>query len=158
MRRTGTGFDHHRPENRHRDGPASCSALAARGHDTSTAARIAATSSSDGAGDTLMGLESVISHRSQRHVPVLAGRELLFLRAEHLEAGDEDGPGVGRVDHIVDEPALGGDVRVQPPLGVLLHELGPLRLGVRRLHELAPVHDLHRSRAPITASSAEGQA
>ena len=48
-RRWGTGRDHQRPEKRHR-GDDSGAAVAARGHDSSMAATMAAASSSVGAG------------------------------------------------------------------------------------------------------------
>src|SRR5687767_4779574 len=59
----------------------------------------------------------------QRDVAVLALGELLALRAEHLEAGDELDAGLGGVDDVVDEAALGGDVGVGELLGVLVDQL-----------------------------------
>src|SRR3546814_6362832 len=64
--------------------------------------------------------------RSQRHVAVLALRQLFALRAQELEAGDELDARLGGVDDVVDEPSLGGDVGVAEPLRVLVDELGAL--------------------------------
>src|SRR5690606_37382050 len=62
---------------------------------------------------------------SQRHVGVLALRQLLPLGAEEVEAGDQLHAGVGRVDDVVDVAPLGRVVGVGVLLGVLLDQLGP---------------------------------
>src|SRR3546814_5356875 len=84
------------------------------------AATIAAASSSDGAGvisiSAALAARGGRGARSQRHVAVLALRQLFALRAQELEAGDELDARLGGVDDVVDEPALGGDVGVAEPL------------------------------------------
>ena len=43
---------------------------------------------------------------------MLALRQLFALRLQQMEAGDDFGAGVGRIDHVVNEAALGRDVRI----------------------------------------------
>src|SRR5690606_11581135 len=75
--------------------------------------------------------------RAQRHVPVLALRQLLTLRAQHLEPGDELEPGLLGLDDVIDISALGRDVGVRVALDVLVDQLGPAGFGVGGLLELA---------------------
>src|SRR3546814_16468665 len=90
------------------------------------AATIAAASSSDGAGvisiSAALAARGGRGARSQRHVAVLALRQLFALRAQELEAGDELDARLGGVDDVVDEPSPGGDGGVAEPLRVLRSE------------------------------------
>ena len=74
------------------------------------------------------------------------------LEDRRLDGGGHLASGVGGIDHRIDEPAVGRDVRVEEPLLVVGLQLEPLLGG------LAAVEDLHRHLGPITAISAEGQA
>ena len=53
-------------------------------------------------------------------------REVLALGAEHLEGGGDLAAGVGRVDHRVEQPSLGGAVGVEQALLVVGLGRGPL--------------------------------
>ena len=83
-RRAATGRAHQRPENRHAgvDGTDRSTTGAGCGHVIAIAATIAAISSSVGVGRTSATCGATAS---QRHVPVLAPRQLLALRAQHAE-------------------------------------------------------------------------
>ena len=76
---------------------------------------------------------------------MLALRQLLALGPQHRKRADEDAPGLPGVDDVVDVAALGCDVRVGEPLGVLLDELGALRLGVGRGLDLLAEDDADRT-------------
>jgi hypothetical protein len=49
---------------------------------------------------------------SQRNIPVFLRRVPVAFVLEQREGADEFGSGLRRLDHFVDEAALGGDVRV----------------------------------------------
>ena len=62
----------------------------------------------------------------QRLVAVLAAAQRLALVGQHGERRGDLAAGLGGVDDGVDVAALGGDVRVEQPLGVVGLERGPL--------------------------------
>ena len=80
--------------------------------------------------------------RSQRHVAVLALRELLPLGPQQLQAARQHPAGLGGVDDVVDVPPFGGQVGVGETLGVLLDQLGPAGGRVGRGGQLPPVDDV----------------
>src|SRR4051794_37112644 len=92
------------------------------------AATIAATSSGDASGE--IDASFTMSTSLERNVAVLAGREHFALRAQHRERARQDLAGLARIDHVVDIPPLGRDVRVGEALGVLGDELGAPPLDV----------------------------
>src|SRR5206468_13124223 len=106
---TGLLGNHHRPENRH-TGSFGLSSVTTtgRGQAISTAATMAAISSGDGPG------------RSEGDIAVLALGKLLALGAQDVEPLHQHLAGLGRVDHVVDVPALGGHERVGIALGVVV--------------------------------------
>src|SRR5258707_12720071 len=63
---------------------------------------------------------------SERDVPMLLSRVRVALAGEHLQGGDQAGPRLGRLDHVVHIPARGRDVGVRELLLVLGHEAGSL--------------------------------
>jgi hypothetical protein len=76
----------------------------------------------------------------------------LALVGEHLQGGDDLAAGVGRIDDGVDVAALGGDVRVEESFGVVGSNAARSSSVARRCRIAAACP------APITASSAHGQA
>src|SRR5712692_3885121 len=80
----------------------------------------------------------------QRHVAVLARRQRLPLRLEHLERRDEPGPGLLRLDHVVDVASLRSDERVGEFGLVLADELRLAGHGVGCPFELPPEDDVDR--------------
>ena len=70
--------------------------------------------------------------RSQRDVPVLAGRRGLALGGQQAQRPPDVAAGVRGRDHPVDVAAVGGDVRVGQRVLVLLLQLGPLARPARR--------------------------
>src|SRR6185436_4851513 len=68
--------------------------------------------------------------RLQRHVAVLALRELFALRPQHVERPHEHASGLAWIDDVVDVAALGGAVRVREPFGVLSDQLRTSALGI----------------------------
>ena len=77
--------------------------------------------------------------------PVLLGREGLPFVVEHFEGADDLGPGVGGIDHIVDEASTGRDVGVHEEALVLFDELGTLGLRVVVTSDLVAVDDVDRA-------------
>src|SRR5579864_4191083 len=55
----------------------------------------------------------------QRNVSVLLARHRVYLIRQHAQRADDLGPGFARLDHVVDETALGGDERIGEPLAKL---------------------------------------
>src|SRR5262245_37960349 len=82
---------------------------------------------------------------SQWAVAVLAPGKLLALRAQQLEAGDDLGPRVGGIDHVVHVAPFGGTVRIGEALGVLLDQLGLASVRIGSDLQLAAVDDLDRT-------------
>src|SRR6266542_2428814 len=72
----------------------------------------------------------------QRDVAVLAGGDLLPLSAQYPKGLDELGARLGRLDHVVHEAALGGDVGIPELILVLGDQLPALALRVGRLLDL----------------------
>src|SRR5207245_11142371 len=64
-----------------------------------------------------------IGSPSQRDVPVLLRRSGLPLRAQHGECVDDAGPGLRRLDHVVQIAHAGGDVGVRESIAILDGEL-----------------------------------
>src|SRR5437899_11972102 len=91
------------------------------------------------------GLDTAPWAGSQGDVAVLALWEILALGAQHGQVPDQHRAGESGVDDVVDITALGRLVGIGKALGVVLDELGPPRLRVGGLLELAPVDDLHRA-------------
>lgn len=61
---------------------------------------------------------------------MLALREILTLRLQHLEPGDQLDPSLGGIDHIVDVAPLGCDPRIGESLLVFLDQL----LKAKKMH------------------------
>ena len=80
----------------------------------------------------LLGREPSGSSKSARRpshsgmFPCLRAGTLLALRREHAERLDQPRPRLGRLDHVVDEPALRRDVRGRELPLVLVDQLGAL--------------------------------
>src|SRR5579864_3035584 len=60
--------------------------------------------------------------RLQRYIPMLLSRHRVHFVFQHAQGADHAGPGLARLDHIVDESLLGGDERI----GEALAEFGDL--------------------------------
>ena len=63
-------------------------------------------------------------------LPCFLGGRLSSLRPQHVQGPDEPGPGLLRLDHLVDEAPLGGDVGVGEAVLVVGDQLGPAGFGV----------------------------
>src|SRR5229473_7299794 len=81
----------------------------------------------------------------QRDVAVLPNGAFDGLALAELQPPDQRTAGLGWLDHIVDVAALGGDVRVGEPGGVLGDELLAPGGGIRCSGEVSLVHDVDGS-------------
>ena len=75
---------------------------------------------------------------------MLATGGLVLFRDQHLEAGHQFGPRVGRVDDVVHIAPFSSHVRVGEPLRVLVNQFGPASRRIVGVLKLAAVHDLPR--------------
>src|SRR3990172_3823949 len=82
---------------------------------------------------------------SQRDVPVLLGWEGLTFIAQHFESPDEFGTGLAWFDHLVDQPELGGAIRVVEALLVFGDEFRAALVGILCAGNLPPGDDVDRS-------------
>src|SRR5579862_9979811 len=82
---------------------------------------------------------------SYRHDAVALPGTLHLLARRELEAAADRGPGLPRVDHVVDHVVAGGDVHVDD-LAEVLDQLGALGRRVLGLLDLLAEDDLDRDR------------
>src|SRR3990172_4469808 len=84
----------------------------------------------------------------ERDVSVLLGRKRYALRPQHVEGLDEAVPGLAGFDDLIDEAALGSDIRIGERRLVIGDELRPGRIGIGGLGDVAAMNDVHRSLRP----------
>ena len=63
---------------------------------------------------------------------MLAMRKFFALGLEHLKTSNDLHASVSRIDDIVDEAALGSDIRIGKPLGVVINEFSTTLFGIGR--------------------------
>src|SRR3989454_3371103 len=82
---------------------------------------------------------------SQRYIAVLLRRPGLSLRAEDGEGVDHAGPGLRRLDDVIEVAHPRGNVRVREPIPIFAHELLLPALGILRVLNLLLEDDLDRA-------------
>ena len=114
-RREVAGRVHHRPLNRQAGGPDGSSATTTTGRGQAWSTAAASTASTAGS------IGSRVAHSGM--FPCLRLGRSSRLDTQQVEAADQDPPGLGRVDHVVDVAPLGRHVGIGVALGVLLDQL-----------------------------------